>query len=90
MSLTMLRTRLASCNQLTEELSLAAELVEFLIVLDQTGRLTGSLVQEAIASLDGMPELDEEVTALKQAVQARQGAPARLPSHASSEAYDGH
>lgn len=69
-----LRIRLASCDQSTAELSLAAELVDFLIVLDQTGRLRYALVQEAIDSLDGMAALDGEVKALKQAVQARRSA----------------
>lgn len=74
--LNRLQKRLDCYNQSTEELSLAAELVDFLTVLDQTGRLTYALVQEAIDSLDGMPELDDEVKALKQAVQARRGTPA--------------
>lgn len=68
-----LRIRLASCDLLTDELSLAAELVDFLIALDQTGRLTYALVLEAIDSLDGMPALYSEVKDLKQAVQARRG-----------------
>lgn len=74
--LNRLRSRLDSCDLLTEELSLAAELVDFLIVLDQTGRLTYDLVQEAVDSLDGMPVLDREVNHLKEAVQARRGASA--------------
>lgn len=73
--LSTLRIRLDSCVPVTNELALAGELVDFLIVLDQTGRLTYALVLEAIDSLDGVPELDHEVKALKQAVLARQGAP---------------
>jgi len=67
--LSKLRIRLDACKPLTEELLLAAELVDFLIVLDLTGRLTYALVLEAIGALEGLPTLDREVTDLAQAVQ---------------------
>lgn len=71
----------------TEELSLAAELADFLIVLDRTGRLTYALVLEAIDSLDGMPEIDNEVKALRQAVVAGRGASLSPFSRQQSSAY---
>lgn len=69
-----IRVQVTACDLPPEEMILTAELVDRLMVLDRTGRLTDALVLGTLGSFAGLSALDGPVTELMQAVQARRRA----------------